>query len=79
MKVICPECAGCLDSEKVDIIKHAVSHWGVEPRDLSRIRNGEAVRRYNILIEADKKAQLEKDMIDPKIPDVKQHIKDMEA
>jgi hypothetical protein len=75
MKIICPECGACLDSNETDFIKHAVSHWGVLPRDLDGIRNSEAKRRYNVLIEAAKKADLEKDMIDPKIPDMKEHLK----
>lgn len=74
MKIKCPECGECLDSEKVDFVKHASLHWGVKPHDLDSLRNSEAKRRYNVLLEAAKKAALEEDMIEPKIPDIKAHV-----
>lgn len=76
MEVLCPECGKILNSEKVDIRKHAVGHWGVSERDLHRMTNREAVRRYNTLITAAEKADLERDMISPKIPDVKEVLEE---
>jgi len=68
--VTCPECRKQIDTEQIDLRKHAFSHWGVVPRDIGRLNNSEAVRRYNILLQMAEKADLEKDMIDPKIPDI---------
>lgn len=50
--IVCPECGEALDTQKVDVIAHAIGHWKVVPRDISTIRNFEAQKRYRILIEA---------------------------
>jgi hypothetical protein len=79
MKVPCPECGKVLDSEKEDFLKHARTHYGCDVKDIYRMRNQEAQKRYKILVEYAEKAELEKDQVEPKIPDVKEHIKNMEA
>ena len=49
--VICPECGSELDSEKVDVVAHAYSHWQVMPRDIGTLRNIQAQERYNTIME----------------------------
>lgn len=41
---ICPEC-GC-DLEGLDREKHAIKHWGVTYKNLDRLANEEAKKRY---------------------------------
>ena len=50
--VICPECGVELDTEKIDVVAHAMGHWKVPPRDIGTIRNNDAQRRYRALLEA---------------------------
>lgn len=50
--VICPECSNELDTSKVSLIKHAIDHWGVQPNEISRLKNPEAEARYAILLAA---------------------------
>lgn len=74
MEFVCPECGKVLNSEVVDFRKHAFSHWHVEENRLDQIRNSEAKRRYETLLEAADKADLEKYQVEPKIADVKTHL-----
>ncbi|MBA7576894.1 hypothetical protein ES708_18736 [subsurface metagenome] len=50
--ITCPECGKELDSSVISFEAHARSHWGVEPRNISTLRNAEAQRRYNIIMDA---------------------------
>ena len=50
VKVICPECGAEFDTEKVDIVAHGISHWGVQPRDIGTLRNMQAQERYQALL-----------------------------
>ena len=50
VKVICPECGAEFDTEEVDVVAHAISHWGVQPRDIGTLRNVQAQERYQVLL-----------------------------
>ena len=50
VKVICPECGAEFDTEEVDVVAHAISHWGVQPRDIGTLRNLQAQERYHMLL-----------------------------
>lgn len=52
MPITCPECGESLDKSKVDIEKHAIGHWGVIPKDIHKLQNPEAVKRYKELLKA---------------------------
>lgn len=45
---ICPETG--INLEGRDVVKHAISVWGVEPHELNRLKNDEAVRRYKAVL-----------------------------
>jgi hypothetical protein len=50
--ITCPECGKELDSEVVDFESHCIAHWGVEPRRLDTLTNGEARRRYAVIMDS---------------------------
>lgn len=43
----CPECG--INLRGIDNVKHAVSHWGVQPNELHRLENKDARDRYEEL------------------------------
>lgn len=45
---ICPECGR--DLRGLDREKHAIMHWGVTPKNLDRLANEEAKRRYRLVL-----------------------------
>ena len=52
MSITCPECGEVLDPKKVDIEKHAYGHWGVIPKDIFKLQNPEAAKRYKELMKS---------------------------
>jgi len=77
MIVTCPECGFDIDTSIIDLRKHAYMHWNVEPRHIDRIRNQEAVRRYEYLLAEAEKADLEKDMLTNPMPDVVEKVEEI--
>jgi hypothetical protein len=74
MKFHCPECGVLLDSDRIDLIAHAQTHWPVSPNHLDRIRNEKARKRYEVIIEAAKKAAIEDEQVTPKMGNLKESV-----
>jgi ssDNA-binding Zn-finger/Zn-ribbon topoisomerase 1 len=48
--VICPECGADIDPKKQSVEAHGIFHWGVPFKDLYKIDNPEARKRYQKLM-----------------------------
>jgi len=43
---ICPECGEDINPKEQDLEKHGIGHWGVEFKDVYKLDNPEARKRY---------------------------------
>lgn len=51
---ICPECGETIELPRISPTKHAISHYGVAPREIHTLTNPIAQERYKALLQMEK-------------------------